>query len=55
MQVSAIPIGTIRYQPVTAAPAVAPVRGRPGEDEDAGARLRAAQPPGIGELLDIEA
>ena len=52
MQVSAIPTGPIYYQPVTA---VAPVKGRSGEGEDAGASLRAAQPPGIGELLDIEA
>jgi hypothetical protein len=54
LQVSAIPTGPSYYQPVTAVPPVAPVKTRPTDGGDAGAKLRAAQPPGIGSLLDIE-
>ena len=55
MQISAIPTGPTYYQPVTAVPPVAPVVGRPSDGDEAGAKLRAAQPTGIGSLLDIEA
>lgn len=55
MQVSAIPTGPTYYQPVTAVPPVTPVVGRATRADDAGAKLRAAQPAGIGSLLDMEA
>jgi hypothetical protein len=55
MQISAIPTGPTYYQPVTAVPPVPPVMGRPSDGEEAGAKLRAAQPAGIGSLLDLEA
>ena len=55
MQISAIPSGPTYYQPIAAVPAVAPVVGRPDEGEEAGQKLRATQPAGIGNLLDIEA
>ena len=55
MQIAAIPTGPTFYQPVTAVPPVAPVKGQAAEGGDAGQKLRAAQPPGVGGLLDIEA
>ncbi|HEV7386740.1 MAG TPA: hypothetical protein VGN89_17785 [Phenylobacterium sp.] len=55
MQISAIPTGPTYYQPIAAVPPVAPVVGRPSDGGDAGQKLRAAQPAGIGSLLDIEA
>jgi hypothetical protein len=55
LQVSAIPTGPTFYQPVSAVPPVAPVVGRPSGDDEAGQKLRAAQPAGVGSLLDIEA
>jgi hypothetical protein len=55
MQISAIPTGPTYYQPVTAVPPVPPVVSRPSDGDEAGARLRATQPAGIGSLLDIEA
>ena len=55
MQIPAIPTGPTYYQPVTPVPPVAPVVGRPSGADDAGAKLRAAQPAGVGSLLDMEA
>jgi hypothetical protein len=55
LQVSAIPTGPTYYQPVTAVPPVAPVVTRPSDGDDAGQKLRAAQPAGIGSLLNMEA
>jgi hypothetical protein len=55
LQISAIPTGPTYYQPVTAVPPIAPVVGRPDEGDEAGQKLRAAQPAGVGSLLDIEA
>jgi hypothetical protein len=55
LQISAIPTGPTYYQPIAAVPPVAPVVGRPSEGGEAGAKLRAAQPAGIGSLLDMEA
>ena len=55
LQVSAIPTGPTYYQPVTAVPPVAPVKGQAGGSQDGGDKLRAAQPAGVGTLLDIEA
>jgi len=55
LQISAIPTGPTYYQPIAAVPRVAPVIGRPDDDGEAGQKLRAAQPAGIGSLLDIEA
>jgi hypothetical protein len=55
LQVSAIPTGPTYYQPVTPVPPVAPVKPQPTDGAEAGQKLRAAQPPGIGSLLDIEA
>jgi hypothetical protein len=55
LQVAAIPTGPSYYQPITAVPPVGPVKGQPSDGGDAGQTLRAAQPAGIGSLLDIEA
>lgn len=55
LQVSAIPTGPTYYRPVTAVPPVAPVKGEDGDAQAVGQKLRAAAPPGIGALLDIEA
>jgi hypothetical protein len=55
LQISAIPTGPAYYQPVTPVPPVAPVVGRSSEGDGAGQKLRAAQPAGIGSLLDMEA
>jgi hypothetical protein len=55
LQVSAIPTGPTFYQPVTAVPPVAPVVGKSSDGAEAGQKLRAATPPGVGNLLDIEA
>jgi hypothetical protein len=55
LQVAAIPTGPSYYQPITAVPPVAPVKASPTDAADAGQKLRAAQPAGIGSLLDIEA
>ena len=55
MQIAAIPTGPTYYQPVTAVPPVAAVKTRPTDGDEAGAKLRAAQPAGIGSLLDMEA
>ncbi|WP_372781790.1 hypothetical protein [Phenylobacterium sp.] len=59
MQLSALPIGPVYYQPVTPVPPVARVPGRAGEvdgdGDDGGQKLRAAPPPGLGAQLDIEA
>jgi hypothetical protein len=55
LQISAIPTGPAYYRPVTPVPAVAPVKVRPTDGAEAGQKLRAVQPAGIGHLLDIEA
>jgi hypothetical protein len=55
LQVSAIPTGPTYYQPIAPVPPVAAVVGRPSEGGEAGAKLRAVQPAGIGSLLDMEA
>jgi hypothetical protein len=55
LQISPIPTGPTYYQPVAPVPPVEPLVGRPGDGGGAGQKLRAAQPAGIGSLLDIEA
>jgi hypothetical protein len=55
LQVSAIPTGPVYYQPIAAVPPVAPVVGTSSDAQAAGEKLRAATPPGVGRLLDIEA
>lgn len=55
MQIAAIPTGPSVYQPITAVPPVAPVVGKAGESGESGEKVRAASPPGLGSLLDIEA
>jgi hypothetical protein len=55
VQVSEIPTGPVLYRPVTPLAPVAPVKPQPSDDADAGAKLRATQPPGVGNLLDLEA
>ena len=55
MPISAIPTGPTYYQPIQAVPVVKAVEARPQGNEDAGQKLRAAQPAGVGHLLDIEA
>ena len=55
MQVAAIPTGPSYYQPIAPVPPVAPVKVSPTDGAEAGQKLRAAQPAGIGSLLDIEA
>jgi hypothetical protein len=53
LQVAAIPTGPTWYQPITAVPPVAPVKGQAAGSDDQ--KMRAAPPPGLGALLDIEA
>ena len=55
LQIAAIPTGPTYYQPVTAVAPVAPVKVQARDGEAAGQKLRAAQPAGVGTLLDIEA
>jgi hypothetical protein len=55
LQISAIPSGPTYYQPVTAVPAIPAVKGQAADSDNASAKLRAAPPPGIGSLLDLEA
>jgi len=55
LQVSPIPTGPTYYQPIAAAPPVAPVVRTSSGPQAAGEKLRAATPPGVGRLLDIEA
>jgi hypothetical protein len=55
LQISAIPTGPTYYQPVTPVPPVAPVVGRSSDAQAAGEKLRASTPPGVGNLLDIDA
>jgi hypothetical protein len=54
LQVAAIPTGPTWYQPIAAVPPVAPVKGQASGGDEA-QKLRAAPPPGLGSLLDIEA
>jgi hypothetical protein len=55
LHVAAIPTGPAYCRPITPVPPVGPVKGQPSDGDDAGQKLRAAQPAGIGSLLDIEA
>ncbi|HXA38604.1 MAG TPA: hypothetical protein VNW53_06355 [Phenylobacterium sp.] len=57
MQVAAIPTGPTYYQPVSAVPPVAPVKGQPSDGSDGGAsqKVRPTPPSGVGTLLDIQA
>jgi hypothetical protein len=53
LQLSAIPIQQVFYQPIAPVPPVSPVKKQAGDGED-GQKPRATPPPGVGSLLDIE-
>jgi hypothetical protein len=57
LQIAAIPTGPTYYQPVSAVPPVAAVRGQAQEiDADGNAqKVRPTPPSGVGTLLDIMA
>jgi hypothetical protein len=57
LQIAAIPTGPTYYQPVSAVPPVAPVKGQAQETDADGntQKLRSTPPAGVGALLDITA
>ncbi|HEY3948013.1 hypothetical protein [Phenylobacterium sp.] len=55
MQVSAIPSGPTYYQPIQAAPPVAPVKPQDADADGNTPKVRPTPPPGVGSLLDIQA
>jgi hypothetical protein len=54
LQLSAIPV-PVFYTPVQPVAPIAPVKGRDPDGQQGGQTPRAAPPPGVGTLLDIQA